>query len=94
MSIQIISISHKIAPIRIREKFSFTQEQQVDLIKRLVEYPEIDESLILSTCNRTELYVYTGSKDKRRDVFQIMVEELLKLAEAQDEEDIGGEETV
>ena len=55
MSIQIISISHKIAPIRIREKFSFTQEQQVDLIKRLVEYPEIDESLILSTCNRTEL---------------------------------------
>ena len=88
MSIQIISISHKIAPIRIREKFSFTQEQQVDLIKRLVEYPEIDESLILSTCNRTELYVYTGSKDKRRDVFQIMVEELLKLAEAQDEEDI------
>ena len=88
MSIQIISISHKIAPLRIREKFSFTKEQQVDLIGRLVEYSDIDESLILSTCNRTELYVYTGNEDKRRDVFQIMEDELLLMADAKDEEDI------
>ena len=88
MSIQIISISHKIAPLRIREKFSFTEEQQVNLIKQLVEYPQIDESLILSTCNRTELYVYTDDKDKRREVFHIMEEELLRLADAMDEEDI------
>lgn len=88
MSIQIISISHKIAPLRIREKFAFTEEQQVDFIKKLVEYPEIDESLILSTCNRTEVYVYTDHPENRREVFHIMEQELLKLAEAQDEEDI------
>ena len=55
MAIQIISISHKAAPLRIREKFAFTKEQQIELMKRLVEHPEVDEALILSTCNRTEL---------------------------------------
>ena len=31
MGIQIISISHKIAPLRIREMFAFTEEQQKDM---------------------------------------------------------------
>ena len=88
MAIQIISISHKIAPLRIREKFAFTREQQDELIKKLTEYPEVDESLILSTCNRTELYAYSDDPDNRRQVFSLMEKELLEMADARDEEDI------
>ena len=88
MSIQIISISHRKAPLNVREKFAFTEEQQVDLLKRLVQCPEVDESLILSTCNRTELYTYSSDEKNRRDVFHAMERELLAQADAQDEENI------
>lgn len=88
MAIQIISISHRIAPLRIREKFAFTEKQQVELMKKLADYPEVDESLILSTCNRTEFYAYTDDPNNRRKVFCLMEKELLEMAGAQDEEDI------
>ena len=88
MSIQIISISHRVAPLHIREKFAFTTEQQLALMKRLTEYPEVDESLILSTCNRTELYAYSADPANRREAFHLMEKELLEMADAQDEEDI------
>ncbi|MBR0411209.1 MAG: glutamyl-tRNA reductase [Eubacterium sp.] len=88
MAIQIISISHKAAPLRIREKFAFTKEQQIELMKRLVEHPEVDEALILSTCNRTELYAYVDDPDNRREAFRTMEKELLTMAGARDEEDI------
>ncbi|MBQ9155787.1 MAG: glutamyl-tRNA reductase [Eubacterium sp.] len=88
MAIQIISISHKIAPLRIREMFTFTDEEQIRLMKELVEHPQIDECVILSTCNRTELYVYADKDESRGAVFAEMERVLLKAAGAQDEEDI------
>lgn len=88
MSIQIISISHKIAPLRIREMFAFSPQQQESVMKKMVSYLEVSECVMLSTCNRTEMYVYADSESKGH-VFHLMEDVLLEEAGAAEEEDIG-----
>ena len=76
MGIQIISVSHKKAPLKIRELFSFTQDQQDRIMKTMISYPGIPECVLLSTCNRTELYVYADYQNKSY-VFHRMEDVLL-----------------
>jgi glutamyl-tRNA reductase len=57
MNIQLIGLNHKSAPIEIREKLSFSEAKLETALARLKEYEEIEEAVILSTCNRTEIYV-------------------------------------
>lgn len=52
----ILSISHKFAPIEIREKFSINEEKQKAFLLGALENPNITECVYLSTCNRTEVY--------------------------------------
>ena len=51
-----ISISHKTAPINVRELFSFTQEEQVAFGKIVLQESNISGCVIVSTCNRSEIY--------------------------------------
>lgn len=88
MGIQIISISHKIAPLHVREMFAFTEEQQKNMMEKMTEHLEVSECVVLSTCNRTEMYVYANSESKGY-VFQLMEDVLLGEAGAAEEEDIG-----
>jgi glutamyl-tRNA reductase len=57
MDLFLLGINHKKAPLEIREKVSFTQEQIPLLLKKLTSFPEIEEALVLSTCNRSEFYL-------------------------------------
>lgn len=54
--IGVIGISHKSAPVHIREKFSLDDEENTKLAHQISTNPHIDELVILSTCNRTEIY--------------------------------------
>ncbi len=56
MNIQVLGINHKTAPIGIREKLAFPSERLPDALLALKKYDSIEESLILSTCNRVEIY--------------------------------------
>ena len=76
MGIQIISISHKIAPLHVREMFAFTGEQQKHMMQEITEHLEVSECIVLSTCNRTEMYVYSDSESKGC-VFNLMEDVLL-----------------
>lgn len=84
MSIHLLSISHKAAPVTIREFFGFSVAEQKDMMERLCQQKIIEECVILATCNRTELYVY--SKSKSQDVFRVMKKALL-VAAGQEEND-------
>lgn len=88
MGIQIIGISHKNAPLEVRELFAFTQEQQNDMMLKMINYPGVDECVILSTCNRTEMYVYAGS-EKTGQTYKWMQEVFLSTAGADQIEEIG-----
>jgi glutamyl-tRNA reductase len=53
----ITGLSHKSAPIDIREKFYLNPLQQDLLLSELKSHPLITEAFVLSTCNRVEIYL-------------------------------------
>lgn len=56
--IGVLGISHKTAVQDIREQFSFTKEEIVPFAESVQQNSEITEIVVLSTCNRTEIYYY------------------------------------
>ncbi len=56
MAILAYGINHKTAPIAIREQIAFNPEQTVTALQSLQQKPAVNEAVILSTCNRTEIY--------------------------------------
>ena len=55
----LIGISYKTAPVEIREKFSFGKEAVAQALPNIRQINGISECVLLSTCNRTELYFVT-----------------------------------
>ena len=56
MSLTILGINHRTAPVSVREKVAFGPEQLPRALRETLELPGVREALIVSTCNRTELY--------------------------------------
>lgn len=56
MDILLVGLSHKTAPVEVRERLSFSGAHLAEGILRLRRYEEILECVILSTCNRVEIY--------------------------------------
>jgi glutamyl-tRNA reductase len=52
-----IGISHKTAPVEVRERLALTDARASEFVRDLHGVPEIQEVVALSTCNRTELYL-------------------------------------
>lgn len=59
MNITAISVSHENAPIYVRERLSFTKRKQAEILE-YIKQNIADEAVILSTCNRCELYIAGG----------------------------------
>lgn len=57
MNIHVCGINYKTAPLSEREKLSFNKEEQIKVMKKLLSCRNIDECVMLCTCNRTEVYV-------------------------------------
>lgn len=69
MNLMVIGMSHRTAPVEIREKLSFRSKQIVEVNRLLKESASLDENLILSTCNRVEIYaVANHNKDHVNDI--------------------------
>jgi glutamyl-tRNA reductase len=75
MNIAVIGLSHKTAPVEIREKLSVPDTQMEAAIQTLCNYPHIQEATILSTCNRLEIYIVTPTADRGvQDAIQFLSE--------------------
>jgi glutamyl-tRNA reductase len=75
MNIAVVGLSHKTAPVEIREKLSIPEPQTESAIANLTSYPHIDEVAILSTCNRLEIYIVASETDQGiREVTQFLSE--------------------
>lgn len=61
LNIRMVGIDHNKASIEYRERFSFTKAGAVEAMRILKERYPIDGCVILSTCNRTELWISAGS---------------------------------
>jgi glutamyl-tRNA reductase len=75
MNIAVVGLSHKTAPVEIREKLSIPEPQTESAIAQLNSYPHIEEVTILSTCNRLEIYIVTSETDQGiREVTQFLAD--------------------
>ena len=56
MEIVLVGLNHRTAPVEVREKVSFTAEQAQRAAEELRARGILEETLVLSTCNRSEVY--------------------------------------
>jgi glutamyl-tRNA reductase len=69
MNIYNICISHKTSPVKVRELLAFTKDEKVNFLKAALEQKGVQECVLITTCNRTEVYI-AGEEEA---VEQIMV---------------------
>jgi len=55
MRLILVGINHETAPVELREKLAFSESETDRALQELRADPQIEEALLLSTCNRTEL---------------------------------------
>jgi glutamyl-tRNA reductase len=56
MHLIVVGLSHKTAPVEIREKLAVPESRLGEALNRLCSYPGVKEGILLSTCNRVEVY--------------------------------------
>jgi glutamyl-tRNA reductase len=56
MHIVVVGLSHKTAPVEIREKLAVPESRMGEALTRLCSYQGVREGILLSTCNRVEVY--------------------------------------
>ena len=57
MQLIVLGLNHKTAPVEVREKFNFSRSRIKHVLRLLKESDDFSEAVLLSTCNRTELYL-------------------------------------
>ena len=62
MSIVLVGVNHKTAPVEVREMLAFSDEACTEGLRRLVDGEVVREGLIVSTCNRVEILSATTSE--------------------------------
>ncbi|HEY7836614.1 MAG TPA: glutamyl-tRNA reductase [Solirubrobacteraceae bacterium] len=55
-----LGISHKTAPVSLRERLAFSDSDAGEFARIAVATPEVREAVVISTCNRTEVYLVVG----------------------------------
>jgi glutamyl-tRNA reductase len=55
-----LGISHKTAPVALRERLAFTEIEASRFAEQATATPEVREAVVISTCNRTEVYLVVG----------------------------------
>src|SRR5215207_6340439 len=63
MPIVVIGLSHHSSPVTVRERFAFAEAIIPDALQKIRASGIAEEAVILSTCNRVEIYVSTNLKD-------------------------------
>jgi glutamyl-tRNA reductase len=60
MSFLVLGLNHQTAPVGLRERVSVAETQQEQMLKQITALPGIEQAVVLSTCNRTEIYCHTS----------------------------------
>jgi len=62
--IVLIGLNHNTAPVELRECIAFTEDDTRAALARLGERPEVDEAMLLSTCNRVEVLLVSKQPEE------------------------------
>jgi glutamyl-tRNA reductase len=72
MSVYNISVSHKTAPVEIRELLTFNTDEKKEFLQAAVKMNGIKECVLITTCNRTEIYL-NGDEDSQEKIMRFLV---------------------
>lgn len=67
MNVVVVGLSHKTAPVSLREKLALSAAEQPEALGELLKSEHVAEAVILSTCNRTEVYGVANDVRAGRD---------------------------
>ncbi|WP_439585273.1 glutamyl-tRNA reductase [Dyadobacter bucti] len=67
-----ISLSHRNAPLAIREQLALNEAGAKSMMLRLKDFFDVSDVLVVSTCNRTEIY-YSSSTDLNEDIIKMLL---------------------
>lgn len=74
MPIVATGLSHHSAPVELRERFAFSQTRLVESLDQLIKSGVAQEAVILSTCNRVEIYAYTDDPNGAAAIREFLIE--------------------
>ena len=60
IQVALIGCNHRTAPVELRERITFTPQQALQAADELRDRGILEEAVVLSTCNRSELYGVPG----------------------------------
>lgn len=80
----VIGVSWRKAPVAVREKLAFTDDELSDVLDQLTGLSHIDEAVVVSTCNRVEIYGVTGRAAPSGSVIEAAAEARNYLSAARD----------
>lgn len=66
-----ISVSFKKTPLEIRQQFAFSKEEEITFLSNLLKEGKITGGVVISTCNRSELY-FTGESCRMEQVENVL----------------------
>ena len=76
MAVIVVGVSHHGAPLDVRERLVYRTSEVHGLLDRVRAMAEVREAVLLSTCNRTELYVVEGEQPAAPAVWSLYAERL------------------
>jgi len=68
----VLGISHKFAPLEVRERLAYTDRRIPQALRTLREAAQCDEAVVLSTCNRVEVCAYSAAEDARARILGVI----------------------
>lgn len=87
MSIVLVGLNHKTAPVAVRERLAFSDEACAEGLRALVDGELVSEGLIVSTCNRVEVLAATSERLREG---KERIEDFLSRSRCLPQEDFSG----
>src|SRR5215510_41036 len=82
MQVILLGVSHRTAPVELRERLDFSSRDLGAAVQALALRPSAAESVVLSTCNRSEIYVVSNDPPRAREEIASFLSEYHDLPES------------
>ncbi len=69
---RVVSLSYRLTPLEVREMVSLAEEEIKGFVRSLNEILGLEEAMVISTCNRTEVY-YSHDSSKKSEIISILL---------------------
>ncbi|MEP6729080.1 MAG: glutamyl-tRNA reductase [bacterium] len=76
MAVVVLGVSHHGAPLDVRERLAIPARDVVSALQRVLDAASAREGVLLSTCNRTEMYLVEGEREAATDAWALLSERL------------------